>query len=115
MNKKIACESRKSKIQCDFRRIWENPKYRIFSLGKYFQKVLTAYICTYTLAQPKNFGWEAGIMVDKDKFADEVMSDEELDQVAGGTVAEFDEICSAMANNPFVKNALRHMSEGFFV
>ena len=33
----------------------------------------------------------------------EEMSDEELDNVAGGTVAEFDEICSAMVNNPFVK------------
>ena len=27
-------------------------------------------------------------MADKDKFADEVMSDEELDNVAGGTIAE---------------------------
>ena len=54
-------------------------------------------------------------MADKDKFADEVMSDEELDQVAGGTVAEFDEICSAMANNPFVKKILgasSHMPVG---
>jgi len=50
-----------------------------------------------------------------DKFADEMLTDGELDGVAGGTVAEFNDLCSAMANNPFVKKILEasaHMPVG---
>jgi len=64
-----------------------------FFARKIFSKGLDSiYICTYTLAQPKNFGWEAYIMAKEDKFADEIMSDDELDQVAGGTKSEFREL-----------------------
>ena len=36
----------------------------------------------------------------------EQLTDEQLDQVAGGTVKEYEEICSAMANNPILKSIL---------
>ena len=36
----------------------------------------------------------------------EQLTDDELDQVAGGTVREYEEICSAMANNPILKSIL---------
>ena len=45
-------------------------------------------------------------MVEKDKFADEKLSDEELDQVAGGTVGEYDELRDLFGT---VK---RHVSSG---
>ena len=37
---------------------------------------------------------------------DEILKDEQLDQVAGGTVREYEEICSSMANNPILKGIL---------
>jgi len=45
-------------------------------------------------------------MAEKDKFADEKLSDEELDQVAGGTVGEYDELRDLFGT---VK---RHVSSG---
>ena len=45
-------------------------------------------------------------MAEKDKYADEKLSDEELDQVAGGTVGEYDELRDLFGT---VK---RHVSSG---
>jgi len=67
----------------------ENPKYRIFLLGKIFLKRLD-YI--YILIQSKNFGLEADFMAEKDKFADEMLTDDELDQVSGGSNSEYEEL-----------------------
>ena len=40
---------------------------------------------------------------DKDKFADEMLTDDELDNVAGGTVGELEDLASAMADFPVIK------------
>ena len=39
-------------------------------------------------------------------ITNEILNDAQLDQVAGGTVKEYGEICSAMANNPILKKIL---------
>ena len=39
-------------------------------------------------------------------LTNEILNDEQLDEVAGGTVREYEEICSAMANNPILKTIL---------
>lgn len=40
----------------------------------------------------------------------EMLTDEQLDQVAGGTVKQFEEICGAMAKNPTLKALLEGTS-----
>lgn len=39
-------------------------------------------------------------MADKDKYADELLSDDELDNVAGGTKQEFNDICRCLGRDP---------------
>lgn len=42
-----------------------------------------------------------------EKFnSEEIISEAELDHVSGGTVKEFDEICSTMSENPFLKERI---------
>ena len=62
-------------------------------------------------------------MAVENKFADEIMSDEELDMVAGGTKQELQELYSAMASDRIIcklkivleaKKALRRTVGGFF-
>lgn len=38
----------------------------------------------HILVQPKIFGWEVDNMAVQDKYADEMLTDDELDKVAGG-------------------------------
>lgn len=45
-----------------------------------------------------------------EKLKNELMKDEELEDVAGGTVTEFGEICGAMANNFALSNLLKGSS-----
>jgi len=45
-------------------------------------------------------------MAEKDKFADELMSDEELDQVAGGTNGEYDALRNAIGKVEVYRNLL---------
>ena len=47
----------------------------------------------------------------KEKFADELLSDAELDQVAGGTVKEFNQIIIALSSNTALINRFKNALE----
>ena len=47
----------------------------------------------------------------KENFADEIMSDEELDQVAGGTIREFNQIIRTISSNTALINKFKDALE----